>query len=738
MRVLILGLDGYLGWSLAKHLAATTNHTVAGVDNYNRRDWVAGVGGHSATRLPSMSARLEAFTQAYNRSVRFYRGDLRDGEFVDEVIRSFKPDAVVHLAEQPSAPYSMMSRRACVETHDNNLNGTLNLMFALRDHAPEAHLIKLGCYDDQTEVLTERGWIFFSEMDASDRVCCLEADTEKIVYQTPTSIVSYPHAGKMLKIESKSVDCMVTPNHRVVFRRLKNNGVGEIEVEHAENLPDIDFMVPRGGAWVIPDVSTFAVPATSIRGPGGREFEQNPVPLPMDKWLAFFGLWVADGTIRRRGGRPVVVRISVKKERKVTAVRAAIRAMEVYHWTECEKPTGAVEFDISNAQLAEYLSMFGSARQKYIPRQLLTDCSARQMKILFDALVEGDGHRNDDGKAISYYSTSDRLLGDIQELSLKIGMTAQLCLYEKGERHDRYLSFGTRNIDTMIKKEKRQWVNYDGDVYCCTVPAGIIMTRRNGKVCWSGNTMGEYGTPDVDIPEGEFELEFRGRHTHATFPRRPGSFYHCTKVHDTVNVKMACRVWGLRSTDIMQGVVYGLRTEHEHENSFNPLLATRFDFDAVFGTAINRFCAQAAIDHPITVYGNGEHKRGFLPLDDAMQCLTIALDNPPTLGEYRTWNQFDRVYTINDLAKAVLGCSKSEIIYLQNPRAGGEYAGEHYYNPDRNKLTALGYEPSSSDIANDIGDMVGDLRTFCKRRIEMKRDIMMPDVQWSGARGVIR
>src|SRR5688572_757852 len=142
-------------------------------------------------------------------------------------------------------------------------------------------------------------------------------------------------------------------------------------------------------------------------------------------------------------------------------------------------------------------------------------------------------------------------------------------------------------------------------------------------------TMGEYGTPNVDIPEGFFEVEYRGRKDTLPFPRQPGSFYHLSKVHDSHNTIFACKIWGLRSTDIMQGVVFGIQTNDD------PRLSTRLDFDQCFGTVINRFCCQAIIGHPLTLYGEGQQKRGFLPLRDSMQCLALAVENPPQSGEYR-------------------------------------------------------------------------------------------------------
>lgn len=400
MRVLILGMDGYLGWSLTKHLSHVhSDWDLCGVDCYKRRDWVAGVGGQSATPIARMTQRLEALADSYGRTVRYHRGDVTDYDFLVEVLRSFRPDAIVHLAEMPSAPYSMMGPRQACETHRNNVEGTLNLLFAMRDHVPEAHLVKLG-------------------------------------------------------------------------------------------------------------------------------------------------------------------------------------------------------------------------------------------------------------------------------------------------------------------------------------------------------TMGEYGTPAVDIPEGEFELDYKGRKDHVLFPRKPGSFYHATKVHDTHNTRLACRAWGLAATDVMQGVVYGLRCEHEEGKPWDPALCTRFDFDAVFGTVINRFCAQAVIGEPLTVYGSGAQRRGFLPLKDSMRCLTLAMEFRAQPGTYRTFNQFEQVVSLNFLAKVVeeerstlldrVSSAEPRVVHLENPREGGEVSGRHYYNPECSALRELGYEPTK-DLRGVVRALMKDL-TRMRHRIRARAHALKPDVHWDGAR----
>ena len=246
-------------------------------------------------------------------------------------------------------------------------------------------------------------------------------------------------------------------------------------------------------------------------------------------------------------------------------------------------------------------------------------------------------------------------------------------------------------------------------------------------------TMGEYGTPSIDIPEGFFTINYRGREDRLPFPRQAGSWYHQTKVHDSNNIMMACRLWGLRSTDIMQGVVYGTQIDEMQEN---PNLRTRFDFDQCFGTAINRFCAQAVIGEPLTPYGKGHQRRGFLPLRDSMQCLTIALENPPQFGEYRVFNQFEEVYDLTELAYKVQAAGnrkglKVEIRNIDNPRKELE---EHYYNPDHKQLLDLGYNPTR-DMDSELDIMFEDLIQYRYRIIE-KKHVLMPDIRWDGTRKI--
>ena len=246
-------------------------------------------------------------------------------------------------------------------------------------------------------------------------------------------------------------------------------------------------------------------------------------------------------------------------------------------------------------------------------------------------------------------------------------------------------------------------------------------------------TMGEYGTPNCDIPEGEipekclhFNIDLsKGYLPHICpmaglpFPRTAGSFYHLSKVHDTHNIIFACRNWKLRSTDIMQGVVFGLTNSDKIEE------LTRFDYDECFGTVINRFCTQAITGHPLTVYGRGGQTRGFLTLNDSIQCITLAIENPPSIGEYRTFNQFENVYAISCLAEMVArACNLPVAIdHIENPRKEAE---QHYYNPTHQKLFDFGYEPTT-DMLSEITKLLHQLLPF---RDRVREEVILPKIGW--------
>ena len=382
MNILILGIDGYIGWPLAMSLAKR-GHDVRGIDNLSRRVHVRNIGSDSVFPILDIQERIAKFNEIHKCHIRFYKGDLLDYSFVRNIFQQTQPDSIIHLAEQPSAPFSMISQEHAIYTQHNNIEGNLNVLYAMKDYAPNSHLVKLG-------------------------------------------------------------------------------------------------------------------------------------------------------------------------------------------------------------------------------------------------------------------------------------------------------------------------------------------------------TMGEYGTPNIDIPEGFIELQSDGRKEILPFPKLPGSIYHLSKVHDSANVHFACRVWNLRATDIMQGVVYGTRTPEMIDDS----LMTRFDFDECFGTVINRYCAQAAVDHPLTPYGQGKQKRGFIDLVDSIQCLTIAAENPASAGEYRVFNQLDEVYDVTELAEHVSAVGRKlglnvKIKPIANPRKEKE---NHQYNVEHKHLHNLGFRPTRN-IVESLTIMLTDLHKY-RDRIAERKSVILPQIRW--------
>lgn len=387
MNVLILGIDGYIGWSLAMHLAER-GHTITGVDNFSRRSNVATLGSTSAIPIRDMKERITMFAKFFDKNITFYEADLLDYNFLKYVIVSTFPDCIVHLGQQPSAPFSMIDRQHAIYTQHNNIEGTLNVLYAINEIVPHCHLLKLG-------------------------------------------------------------------------------------------------------------------------------------------------------------------------------------------------------------------------------------------------------------------------------------------------------------------------------------------------------TMGEYGTPNVDIPEGFFEVEYHGRKDRLPFPRQPNSIYHLSKVHDSANIQFASRIWGIAATDVMQGIVYGTRTNEAIDDS----LFTRFDFDETFGTVINRFCAEAVVGQPLTIYGNGTQKRGFIDLVDSIQCLRIAVENPPDKGEYRVFNQLDEVYNLADLATQVVNVGKKiglsvEAASISNPRMEKE---EHYYKVEHTRLKQLGFQPTRR-IDETIYQILTDLLHH-RDTLMQYQHVILPKTTW--AEGIV-
>ncbi|MGB3512802.1 MAG: NAD-dependent epimerase/dehydratase family protein [Microcoleaceae cyanobacterium] len=243
-------------------------------------------------------------------------------------------------------------------------------------------------------------------------------------------------------------------------------------------------------------------------------------------------------------------------------------------------------------------------------------------------------------------------------------------------------------------------------------------------------TMGEYGTPNIDIEEGYITIEHNGRKDTLPYPKQPGSFYHLSKVHDSHNIHFACKIWGLRATDLNQGIVYGVALTGllNDEIVKDELLINRLDYDGVFGTALNRFCIQAAIGHPLTVYGKGGQTRGLLDIRDTVRCMEIAIANPAEAGKFRVFNQFTEMFSVEDLATMVKKAGTAmgldvDIDHLDNPRVELE---QHYFNAKNTNLLDLGLQPHK--LSDSLLDSLLNFAIKYKERVD--KNHILPKVSW--------
>lgn len=239
-------------------------------------------------------------------------------------------------------------------------------------------------------------------------------------------------------------------------------------------------------------------------------------------------------------------------------------------------------------------------------------------------------------------------------------------------------------------------------------------------------TMGEYGTPNLDLEEGWMNIKYNGRKERILFPKKPGSFYHLSKVHDSHNIEYCCRIWGLRSTDLNQGVVYGVNT---NETIIDKKLSTSFHYDDIFGTVLNRFVAQTVTNQNLTIYGNGDQIRTFLNINDTLKCIELSVRNPPKRGEYRVFNQFTEKFSIREIANRVLRVAnkkgyKTKINKIKNPRIEDP---KHYYNPINRSLLKLGLKPQflNESFLNKFIDYVS------KYKSNIDKSFFRPRIRWN-------
>jgi UDP-sulfoquinovose synthase len=280
---------------------------------------------------------------------------------------------------------------------------------------------------------------------------------------------------------------------------------------------------------------------------------------------------------------------------------------------------------------------------------------------------------------------------------------------------------------SMIDRAHAVYTQHNNVVGTLNLLYAIAETNRDIHLVKLG-TMGEYGTPNIDIDEGWLDIEHNGRKDRVLFPKRPGSFYHLSKVHDSHNIEFACRNWGLCATDLNQGIVYGQQTP---QTVLDPRLSTRFDYDSVFGTVLNRFVIQAVLGEPLTVYGSGGQTRGLIDIRDTVDCIRLAVENPAERGEFRVFNQMTEAMSVREIADVVAGQFPGpvQIEHLDNPRTE---AAEHYYNVKHTGLVELGLQPHL--LSDTLIESMFRIVEVNKHRVDVEK--LYPTVRWSRTNNV--
>lgn len=278
---------------------------------------------------------------------------------------------------------------------------------------------------------------------------------------------------------------------------------------------------------------------------------------------------------------------------------------------------------------------------------------------------------------------------------------------------------------SMIDQEHVLYTEVNNVVANINIMFSMIRHSPGAHLLKMGS-MGEYGTPNIEITEGDIEIEYKNRKTKVMFPRMGQSYYHLTKIFDTYNLILANKLHGIRATDVMQGVVYGTKTDEIVDDA----LETRFDFDSNWGTVINKYVVQAVVLNELLIYGKGKQTRGFLSLYDSINALTLLLENPPKENEYRVVNQLDEIYNTTELAEKVIEVAnefgiKPKIKSIENPRVEAE---DHFYAVEHKILPSLGFS-RKKDIKDVIREIFETVIKY-KYRADKAKDLIYPTVKW--------
>lgn len=737
--IFIVGCDGYIGNALTQRLL-NEGYDVFGFDNFWRRSWIQNdMNSTSATHILKMDEKINRFQNLYRTEIPFYFEDVdvsKQDVYFDQCVKDYKPEAIINLAHNPSAPYSMKSRVNAQKVLKNNIIGTNNILWSIKEHCPGCHYITIGtvgeydhynnidieegyfsidykgrkssemiyprrpgsiyhcCYDKETEILTDNGWKYFKDLSYSDKIATLNKKIDTLEYEHPSNIMEYNYDGEMIGIRNKSSDLLVTPNHKIFEHSNHNTPLTRWRLTEAKDIYEKNVSMKRNvNNWIGEEKEYFNLPSCKVKNSAFSDILESNKKIEMKKWINFLGWWLTEGSLYKNR-----VIISQQKEYNHEEIKNSFSNLKLDRKIqEDKKDKKIIGFHIKCDQLSQYLKQFGLSHEKFIPKEI-KNLSKNYLSILIDTMLKGDGYINDKSSKFNghFYTKSKQLADDFQEIAFKCGYST--LLYEPDRsNNDEYVVRLTRNNTTQFimtesvnnKRQKSLFYKsyYNDKVYCCEVPNSIILVRRNGKVIWSGNS----------------------------------------KTASTYLIDYLTRAWKLKCTDVMQGIVFGGYTPEIDKYH----MYSRFDFDEAGGTVLNRFIIQAILGIPLTIYGSGKHQRSFLSLNDSVQALMIALNNPAKSGVVQTWNQLSEWHSMNSIAQIVKNVGKEIGIdvtaqWIDTPRM--EYTGKHYYNFITENLTKKGYVPTRT-IKEEIKYCFELLLPF-KDRLEKYKDVVIPKINF--------
>lgn len=721
--ILVTGANGYIGNGITQRLL-NKGHKVIGIDNDQKIKWLKEL--KSVSAIDTLNNKSEAIKKIWS-DYEFFNIDIyKKPNELRKIFEKYDFDTIINLAQMPSAPYSQIDLKHASWTIQNNTIGTLNILWLMKEFCPDAHFIEIesmgtfmphintdipeglfqfeyngrtsepclfpkqsgsfyhSCYSDDTEVLTENGWKFFKDLSKDEKIATLNKEKNLLEYQIPTNHFEYDFDGELISLKNRSIDLLITDNHKIFEHtnhesELKNWRLTEVKDLYGCNLclrKNVDNFDGE-------EIEYFVLPECEINMGKYNKIEEKKF-IPMDEWLSFFGWYISEGSLYKNR-----ICIPQQKEQNFAEIEKCLSIFD--RKVQINRHLGKIKgFTIKNRQLVEYLKQFGLSSDKFIPKWI-KKLDKKSLKILFDSLMKGDGWVDDKSKKYKgmYYTNSKQLADDVQEICLKLGYSVTLNKLNRGKNE--FTVSITENKTTQITQTKNNFSHwgkekYKGKIYCLEVPNDIMMVRRNGKSVWCGNS----------------------------------------KLFNTYLNDCANRWWNLKSTIINQGVVYGNYTDEIKESRIHSHLSV----DECMGTCVNRFIVQAMLNHPLTVYGNGQQKRGYLSLNDSVQCLELFVNNPPEIGEMRIINQLDEIFTINEIADKIIEVSKNFFLdpitkmHIDSPRV--EKTDDFYYNPHTDTLKKLGFKQTRT-IEQETEFA---FKAINRNNLKYLENLVIPKINW--------